>query len=110
MLSRCFLDFSVGIGAFVIGLSQISFFFSHTLRKTLTCQGGFKISFCSCWPELRDFGYIYITHSLISYYLNAGFWVLNNDNRWLKSYNTFLFVYHRPNPTTRSFQLNFEKF
>ena len=24
MLSRCFLDFSVGVGAFVIGLSQIS--------------------------------------------------------------------------------------
>ena len=30
MLSRCFLDFSVGVGAFVIGLSQISFFFSFT--------------------------------------------------------------------------------
>ena len=28
MLSRCFLDFSVIVGAFVIGLSQISFFFS----------------------------------------------------------------------------------
>ena len=28
MLSRCFLDFSVGVGAFVIGLSQISSFFS----------------------------------------------------------------------------------
>ena len=28
VLSRCFLDFSVGVGAFVIGLSQISFFFS----------------------------------------------------------------------------------
>ena len=27
MLSRCFLDLSVGVGAFVIGLSQISFFF-----------------------------------------------------------------------------------
>ena len=27
MLSRCFLDFSVGVGAFVIGLSQISFLF-----------------------------------------------------------------------------------
>ena len=26
MLSRCFLDFSVGVGAFVIGLSQISSF------------------------------------------------------------------------------------
>ena len=28
MLSRCFLDLSFGVGAFVIGLSQISFFFS----------------------------------------------------------------------------------
>ena len=28
VLSRCFLDFSVGIGFFVIGLSQISFLFS----------------------------------------------------------------------------------
>ena len=28
VLSRCFLDFSVGVGAFVIGLSQISSFFS----------------------------------------------------------------------------------
>ena len=28
MLTRCFLDFSVGVGAFVTGLSQISSFFS----------------------------------------------------------------------------------
>ena len=28
MLPRCFLDISVGVGAFVIGLSQISSFFS----------------------------------------------------------------------------------
>ena len=28
MLSRCFLDFSVGVGAFVIGLSQIYSYFS----------------------------------------------------------------------------------
>ena len=35
MLSRCVLDFSVGVGAFVIGLSQISFFFS---------KGGLKLT------------------------------------------------------------------
>ena len=29
MLSRCFFDFSVGVGAFVVRLSQISSFFSH---------------------------------------------------------------------------------
>ena len=28
MLSRCFLDCSVGVGVFVTGLSQISSFFS----------------------------------------------------------------------------------
>ena len=32
MLSRRFLDFSVGIGAFVTGLSQIPSFFSCTLQ------------------------------------------------------------------------------
>ena len=33
MLSRCFLDFSVGVGAFVTGLSQISSFFSKSNIK-----------------------------------------------------------------------------
>ena len=37
MLSRCFLDCSVGVGVFVTGLSQISSFFSYvTLKFTLT--------------------------------------------------------------------------
>ena len=31
MLARCFLDYSVGVGVFVTGLSQISSFFSHAL-------------------------------------------------------------------------------
>ena len=31
MLSRCFLDFSVGVGAFAIGLNQISSFFSYPI-------------------------------------------------------------------------------
>ena len=33
VLSRCFLNFSVGVGAFVIGLIQISFFFSIYDKK-----------------------------------------------------------------------------
>ena len=33
MLSRCFLDFSVGVGAFVTGLSQTSSFFSCILSS-----------------------------------------------------------------------------
>ena len=32
MLSRCFLDFSVSVEAFVIGLSKISSFFSRRDR------------------------------------------------------------------------------
>ena len=32
MLSRCFLDCSVGVGVFVTGLSQISFFFPFCHR------------------------------------------------------------------------------
>ena len=36
VLSRCFLDFSVGVGAFVIGLSQIYSFFSiHFVYTTV---------------------------------------------------------------------------
>ena len=38
MLSRCFLDCSVGVGVFVTGLSQISSFFS--------------CSFCKWWEDL----------------------------------------------------------
>ena len=33
VLSRCFLDFSVGVGDFVKGLSQTSSFFSQYLNK-----------------------------------------------------------------------------
>ena len=33
VLSRCFSDFSVGVGAFVIGLSQISSFFTYIYAK-----------------------------------------------------------------------------
>ena len=31
ILSRCFLDFSVDVGAFVVGLSQISSLFSYKI-------------------------------------------------------------------------------
>ena len=35
VLSRCFLDFSVDVGAFVIGLSQISSYFSLKIIHNL---------------------------------------------------------------------------
>ena len=38
MLSRCFFDFSVGVGAFVIGLSQISSF-SYVKMKKIARNG-----------------------------------------------------------------------
>ena len=44
MLSRCFLDFSVGVGAFVIGLNQISAFFyseTSTEQQRLDCVNQF---------------------------------------------------------------------
>ena len=42
MLSRCFLDFSVSVGAFVIGLSQISSFFSCYSNKTFMAYFNFN--------------------------------------------------------------------
>ena len=46
MLSRCFLDFSVGVGAFVIGLSQISsFFFMYIIIYNIR-TGSESIDYC----------------------------------------------------------------
>ena len=41
MLSRCFLDCSVGVGVFVTGLSQISSFFSCKMCKWCHRDGGY---------------------------------------------------------------------
>ena len=38
VLSHCFLDFSVDVGAFVIGLSQISSFFFQKLYESQNCS------------------------------------------------------------------------
>ena len=38
MLSRCFFDCSVGVAAFVIGLSQISYFFSRHINGEVILQ------------------------------------------------------------------------
>ena len=40
MLSRCFLDLSVSIGAFVIGLTQISSFSLDTCISNYACVFG----------------------------------------------------------------------
>ena len=44
MLSRCFLDCSVGVGVFVTGLSQISSFF-YCIRASVSCRQ-FVIKVC----------------------------------------------------------------
>ena len=49
MLSRCFLDFSVGVRASVIGLSQISSFLLEVFKRNVygyTTMGGYN-------PHLR---------------------------------------------------------
>ena len=46
MLSRCVLDFSEGVVAFVIGLSQISSFFLLNIRYRLNGRGLLYFSVC----------------------------------------------------------------
>ena len=54
VLSRCFLDFSIGVGAFAIGLSQISSFFFFYIYIARLCHigHGFR-KFFSYIIELR---------------------------------------------------------
>ena len=59
MLSRCFLDFAVGVGAFVIGLSQISSFFSY-MTKTLTTTENSKKQSDNTKTIPKDFDYTMI--------------------------------------------------
>ena len=52
VLSRCFLDFSVGVGAFDIGLSPISSFFTFDLSGMAQCTS-FRTVPASAVGELR---------------------------------------------------------
>ena len=45
MLSCCFLDFSVDVGAFVIGLSEISSFFSNLLKAIVVFDAIYVASY-----------------------------------------------------------------
>ena len=55
MLSRCFLDFSVGVGAFVIELSQISSF-SLTLSSHM-CFSEYCFTLTSPYQLTRFYGF-----------------------------------------------------
>ena len=64
MLSRCFLDFSVGVRASVIGLSQISSFSPHILKYsrsglTLTLQLPARRASCDLENNKNSQGAIY---------------------------------------------------
>ena len=48
VLPRCFFDFSVSVGAFVIGLSQISSFFSYSCDRFLVCRVHYTVHFNAC--------------------------------------------------------------
>ena len=48
VLSRCILDFSVGVGAFVIGLSQISSFFTQCIYIVVSHFIYVKFFFMMC--------------------------------------------------------------
>ena len=53
MFSHCFLDFSVGVGAFVIGWIQISSFFTYSLKLI-------RIELMS-FVELSNFRFVCLT-------------------------------------------------
>ena len=61
MLSRCFLDFSVGVGAIVIGLSQISSF--SLINGICTFHGNgmdptkLLVTKHSIWKEKRNYNF-----------------------------------------------------
>ena len=61
VLSRCPFDISAGVGAFVIGLSQISSFFSYTGYTIYPCiqRGAAVAEWLSSWfAEQEDRGSI----------------------------------------------------
>ena len=81
MFSRCFLDFSVGVGAFVIGLSQISSFFS-TFTKLAPTVHLDTINRATWWflfliyiSRLSDHGKEEMVQSILQY-----LWVLHLPN------------------------------
>ena len=58
MLSRCFLDCSVGVGFFVTGLSQISSIFSSRLSSVFSFVSvSFVFSYLNFYPKV----YVYNT-------------------------------------------------
>ena len=75
VFSRCFLDFSVGVGAFVIGRSQISSFFMYSRYQCIHCYKyedgeGQRILSCKCTVLCYILEYIYIlTDIKNAYYL-----------------------------------------
>ena len=55
MLSRCFLDCSVGVGVFVTGLSQISSFFLSIKMQRPCGLRIVNLSYIQCSPSIMSF-------------------------------------------------------
>ena len=90
MLSRCFLDLPVGVGAFVIGLSQISPFFFYNIilyyMKSF-CHRGFSSSIKSFCDRLKMFLLCFIhtlAYQLISKLKDCQFFERLKEFNWLK--------------------------
>ena len=73
MLSLCLFDISAGVGAFVIGLSQISSFLSFycmhhfAINVLYQCQVQSKWSKCSCTEQKTTFQLTAATRSKIAH-------------------------------------------
>ena len=73
MLSRCFLDCSVGVGVFVTGLSQISSFFS-----CLMCDVRWMIQRAvDVQQRMYTYCYLHVVHlcTTVYYFYNKGRYV-----------------------------------
>ena len=74
MLSRCFLDCSVGVGVFVTGLSQISSFFSYSFNvfcygnENKLCRGLILIHF-NC-QIIRLLNFMHLDLNVLEYSAN----------------------------------------
>ena len=85
MLSLCPFDISVGIGAFVIGLSQLSSFFSYSY----TCLNRYNTQLIHDKHVQEDFiqPLAKITLSTL-FYLNDNIYVFHVDRLWHKRERT----------------------
>ena len=74
MLSSCFLDFSVGVGAFVIGLSQIYSFFSHYAWMDWNCNLPPSLLASACFDKSFDKSFSTFETTLAGWFISWFVW------------------------------------